>query len=424
MADRDETEALFRRYRRDGVLLHRPWPPHAGPPTNSHFGGLPRLPETHAWPRTSHGTPLHFMAQIDCADIRFKTSLPERGVLFFFGRDNVHGAWHGHQPASDTCRVLYVLDAGAHTPPRQPPGDLPPILYPPGGLNVHSAWPVVPLRFDSFPNEDALPLAGERDPRGWRRLVERFAPGASKAPEIGAEAREAYAAQLNARRAAALVAATGAQPPRKPWHGREAAEGGAAIFGFAAAGPQSFPRHWAYVHHLARAVLDSRRAYAISEEQQRERIAEAERWLDHSREGPLDRPVAEDDRQALRTWLAGLDDRPQLVYWSAVRTISAWAGDAALAALVPDHVYAACVPLFYGYDEEHLQFAQMLGHSNSPHVARLVDDPTICLLSLDTDGALGWYVGEGGQCTFWIAPGDLARRDFSKVEGVLDGYGT
>jgi hypothetical protein len=424
MADSDEIDALFRRYRRDAVLLHRPWPPHAGPPTSSHFGGLPRLPETHAWPRTSHGTPLHFMAQIDCADIPFRTALPERGVLFFFGRDNVHGAWHGQQPASETCRVLYALDASARTPPRQPPADLPPILHPPGGLNVHSAWPVVPLRFDSFPNDDALPLAGERDPRAWRRLLERFAPGTSKAPEIGAAVGEAYAAQLNARRAAALVAATGAQPPRKPWHGREAAEGGAAIFGFAALGPQSFPQHWVYVHHLARAVLDPRRAYAISEEQQRERIAEAARWLDRSREGPLDRPVAEDDRQALRTWLAGLDDRPQLVYWSAVGTISAWAGDAALAALIPDHVYAACVPLFYGYDEEHLQFAQMLGHSNSPHVTRLVDDPTICLLSLDTDGALGWYVGEGGQCTFWITPGDLARRDFSKVDGVLDGYGT
>jgi hypothetical protein len=423
MAESDEVDALFRRYRREAVLLHRPWPPHVGPPTNSHFGGLPNLPERYEWPRTSYGTPLHFMAQIDCADIRFKTALPERGVLFFFGQDNLYGAWHGQQPASDTCRVLYVPDAVARTPPRQPPADLPPIRYPARGQNVHSAWPIVPLKFDSFPGEDALPLASDRDPRTWRRLLKRLAPRAAKAPEVGAEVSAAYDARVAARRAAALVAATGAQPPRRPVYGREAAEGGAAIFDFAPAGPQSFPQHWANVHHLARDILNSRRFLAMSEEAKRERIARAERWLDRSREGPLDRPVAEDDRQALRTWLAGFEDCPQLVFWSAVRTIHGWAGDPVLAARILGHVYDACAPLFYGYDEESLQFAQMLGHSPSPHVSRPVDDPTICLLSLDTDGALGWYVGDGGQCTFWIDPGDLARRDFSRVQGVLDGYG-
>jgi hypothetical protein len=423
MAESDEVDALFRRYRREAVLLHRPWPPHAGPPTNSRFGGLPRLPERYEWPRTSRGTPLHFMAQVDCADIAFKTVLPDRGVLFFFGRDDAYGAWHGQRPASDTCRVLYVLDAVALTPPRQPPADLPPIRHPSRGQNVHSAWPVVPLKFDSFPGEDALPLASDRDPRAWRRLLERLAPRAGKAPEIGAEVRAAYDARLDARRAAALAAATGARPPRAPRHGREAAEGGGAIFDFAPAGPQSFPQHWACVHHLAREILDRPRSPSISGKEHGERVAEAERWLGRSREGALDRPVAEDDRQALRTWLAGLDDRAQFVYWSAVRTIWSWASDPALAARIPDHVYAACAPVFYGYDEENLRFAQMLGHSPAPHVARPVGDPTICLLSLDTDGALGWYIGEGGQCDYWITPRDLARRDFSKVEGVLDGYG-
>ena len=76
MAFSTDTEKLFRQYRREAVLLHRTWPPHAGPPTNSHFGGLPKLPEKYEWPRTSSGTPLHFLAQIDCADIRFKTPLP------------------------------------------------------------------------------------------------------------------------------------------------------------------------------------------------------------------------------------------------------------------------------------------------------------------------------------------------------------
>ncbi len=426
MAVNDGADALFRRYRREAVLLHRPWPPHAGPLTNSQLGGLPRLPEGYAWPRTSRGTPLHFLAQIDCADIRFKTALPERGVLFFFAQD-VTDAWMAASPATDHCRVLYALDASALTPPRQPPADLAPVRYPPRGLNVHSAWPVVPLRFDSVPSESALPHANDRDEEAGRGLLQRLVRGvrgATQEPDVGADVRDAYEAQLDARRAAALVATTGAQPPRKPGRGKEAAEGGAAIFGFAAAGPHGFPQHWAYVHHLARAILDRPHVYSGGEEERRARAAQAERWLDRSRRGPLDRPVAEDDRQALRTWLASLGDGPGLVYWSAVGTIWPWAGDPALAARVPDHVYAACASFFYGYGEDNLRFSQMLGHSPARHIAHPVDDdPTICLLNLDTDLALGWYIGEGGQCTFSITPGDLARRDFSRVEGRLDGDG-
>ncbi|HYW10507.1 MAG TPA: YwqG family protein [Longimicrobium sp.] len=191
MAESDEADALFRRYRREAVLLHRPWPPHAAPPANSHCGGLPRLPESHEWPRTSSGTPLHFLAQIDCADIRFKTPLPERGVLFFFGRDNTD-AWMAASPATDHCRVLYAPDASPRIPPRQPPADLAPLGHPRTGLNVHPAWPVVPLRFDSFPSESALPDANDRDERAGRGLLQRLARGvrgAPEEPEIGADVR-------------------------------------------------------------------------------------------------------------------------------------------------------------------------------------------------------------------------------------------
>lgn len=418
MAAGNEPDALFRRYRRDAVLLHQPWPPHAGPPTNSRFGGLPGLPECYAWPRASSGRPHHFLAQIDCADIHFKTPLPERGVLFFFGRDDVaHRVWTSEPRASDHCRVVYAPDASGLTPPRQPPADLPPLRYPWKEGNVHPAWPVVPLRFDSFPDESALPPTSERDERAWRRLLERFARGAPKGLDIGVDVREAYDAQLDARRAAALVVATGARPPGKAETWREAS---AAIFGFAASGPHSFPQHWACIHHLARAILDRPLFYAMGEETKGEPVAEAERWLARSREVPLDRPVAEDDRQALRTWVARLD-HPEPVFRGAVGTIRSWAGDPALAARVPDHVYAACAPAFYGYDEQNPRFSQMLGHAPAAHEARPVDDPTICLLNLDADRALGWHFADGGQCTFWITPRDLARRDFSNVWGRIDG---
>lgn len=422
MAASNDPDALFRRYRREAMLLHRPWPPQAGPPSNSHLGGLPRLPEGYAWPRTSSGKPLYFLAQIDCADIRFRTPLPERGVLFFFGRGNAY-AWNTEQPASEAGRVLYALDASARTPTRQPPADLAPLGRPmTEPNNIHPAWPVVPFRVDTFPEETGLPAAIQREERGWRRFVHRFVRGAPEVLEIGADAREAYDEQLPARRAAALVAATGAQPPGKPMTAWDAADAGAAIFGFAASGPQSFPQHWAYVRHLIPEILDRPLLYALGEATPGAVVAEAERWLGRSREGPLHRPVAEDDRQALRAWLASFDDYPGLVFRGVTGTIHSWASDPALAALVPDHVYAACASHFYGYHEHYPRFSQMLGHAPASHQARDVDDPTICLLNLDTDLALGWnFADMGCQCTFWITPRDLARRDFSNVEGGLDG---
>lgn len=415
----NDPDALFRRYRRDAVLLHQPWPPHAGPPTNSHFGGLPRLPESHAWPRTSTDTPLHFLAQIDCADIGFQTVLPERGVLFFFGRDDVR-AWNG-APASDTCRVLYALDADPRTPLRQAPADLPPLQSPLTESNVHFGWPVVPLPFDSFPEESALPYPSEPDARPWRRLLDRFVRDTPNEPEISEELREAYDAQLNARRVAALVAAAG--PPRtgSPVPARESAEAGRAIFHFADSGPESFPRHWAYIHHLARRILDLPLIHSLGEETPGERVAEAQRWLARSREVPLEQPVAEDDRQALRAWLSGLD-YPGLVSHAAADAIRSFASDPALAALVPDHVYAACASDFYDYHEANPRFSQMLGHAPACHQARDVDDPIVCLLNIDADRGLAWpFAGMNGKVTFWITPDALARRDFSHVVGRLDG---
>ncbi len=413
----DGPDALFGRYRRQAVLLHRPWPPHAGPPTNSRFGGLPRLPEDHAWPRTSSGTPLHFLAQVDCADIRVRTALPDRGVLFFFGRDDVRRTWSAAPPASDHCRVLFAPDATAHTPPRQPPADLPPLTRPwTHPDNVHPAWPVVPLAFDSVPEEAALPEAAEQEERGWGRL----AGGGADGEGVEAATREAYGEQLGARRAAALVAATGVQPPGGPMTAWTAADAGRAILEFAARGPDSFPQHWAYVHHLARAVLDRPLFYASAGATPEQRTAEAERWLARARAVPLDQPVAQDDRQALRTWVANLG-HPELAYRAAAGTIRSWAGDAALAARVPDPVYAACARGFYGYHAQHPQFSQMLGHAPATHLARAVDDPMVCLLSLDADLALGWHFADGGQCTFWMTPDDLARRDFGNVVGTVDG---
>lgn len=169
-------DEVFRRYRRDAVLLHQPYPPHAGRRTNSKFGGLPHLPAHYDWPRTPDGTPLHFFAQIDCADIGFPTPLPERGVLFFFGRDGVEQNWRNNDPARN-CRVIYALDAFAGTAPREVPADLESIRGPyptdawrefllehESGPNDHVEWPIGHCRSIAGPAYHPT----RRTPRGCR----------------------------------------------------------------------------------------------------------------------------------------------------------------------------------------------------------------------------------------------------------------
>jgi Domain of unknown function (DUF1963) len=437
LAKEESFEHLFRRYRRDAVLLHHPYPPYAGPRTNSKFGGLPTLPANVEWPRSSDGTPLHFFAQVDCADIGFRTELPERGVLFFFGRDDGEQSWSLDDPGEDSG-VLYALDSG--TTLREAPADLPPIGgYYPGaawrdylregerGPTLHVEWPIQPLPIDTWP--DALyAMPDEPDPKAVSfveyglHLLGRT-PKRSTWQEVEARGKR-YKEQLERHKAAAFAKATGEQ-----WdiatsdYYDQIWTAGRAIFDHAEHGPEAYPQHWIAIHYAVRALLP-RPAWFGSDPL-------AEEWLQRSNEAGLDEPMSEADRSAFRAWLTKMerpyDECPlsktgrELVVRSLVATIRAWAGDPERAARLGPHVYAAMRFHFGGASVWGWQYAQMLGHAPSAQTPQPVDNTTICLLNLATDPALGWMFGDVGNCTFWIEPEDLARRDFSKVLGVIEG---
>ncbi len=69
-----------------------------------------------------------------------------------------------------------------------------------------------------------------------------------------------------------------------------------------------------------------------------------------------------------------------------------------------------------------MQYSQMLGHAPSAQEPRDPDDPTICLLNLASEYGAGWVFGDVGNCSFWIEPADLARKDFDKVWGTIEGH--
>jgi hypothetical protein len=453
----------FHRYRRDAVLLHRPYPPHSGRRTNSKFGGLPRLPDHYEWPCTSHGAPLHFLAQIDCADIKYPTPLPERGVLFFFGRDDEEQIWNHGGTAHDDCRVIYALDAFAATPPRQPPDDLQPIggyysrpawrdLLRKGepGPKVHVEWPIVPLPITSWPH--VLPTDQQDEPTSFLGRLLQILKGAkqddSQSNGIGwrlrgakpgeswqeAQARlKAYDEEHNRLLVAAFAEATG-EEPRDTANSIQAKLAAArSVFFDAEDGREAYPSHWLTIHYAARALLHRPESVSSVTGDEPAIVAAAEDWLRRSNEAGLDSFVPRLERSAFRDWLRGLrrpdDEQPlpfsaaDLVFASMVATIRAWSGDPARAERIPASTYKnLCFQFSHFSDYFGLQFSQMLGHAPSAQEPRSPNDPTICLLNLASEDALGWMFGDVGYCTFWISPKDLARRDFSNAWGTIEGH--
>lgn len=455
-------EGFFEQYRRPAVLLHRPYPPHSARPGNSHFGGLPALAEGLEWPRTSAGVPLHFLCQVDCAEIGWETPLPDRGILYFFGRDDEEQIWGSDQPQED-CRVLYAPVASGAIGTTPPPSDLPPIgwsyprsPFPEVALDVepprrlHTRWPILALPMDTFPDQGGLPDVVEDHEAYGRRLLRevskrerlrRFWPWVRPLPpSIGPAPDQPvwdrYGELLPWYRARAFEEATGIEVVEDDACEMQVRQG-ERIFADAA-----FPQHWTFIHYMMRLALLRRRGstspdYAALEA----RIdAEAPAWFDRSCQTPLETPVGEADRRAFRGWvghlelgLGKLSPGMQAASWAftaAIPVIRSWAGDPTRSALIAPSVYEAMTDYFHSIHLQHgaekgwyrFQQAQMLGFPPLSQQSLSPDDPEICLLNLASDTGLGWSFGDAGECTFWISPEDLEARDFSRVRGVIEGH--
>ncbi len=94
------------------IFLRRRWPINATTNVRSYFGGTPTLPKGLAWPVSGEtGFPLHFLAQIYCADmpkLPGGPQLPDSGTLFFFADINEEMLWE--DAPGESTKVLYTKE--------------------------------------------------------------------------------------------------------------------------------------------------------------------------------------------------------------------------------------------------------------------------------------------------------------------------
>lgn len=442
-------KTFFAPYRRNAILLYRPYPPHSGPLTNSKFGGLPRLPSNWTWPQDASGTPLHFLAQIDCSDIKVATQLPNDGVLFFFGRDDEEQVW---DDSLNSSAVIYSPDATALTPLRSPPHDLPPIggYYVGGnhtanawknllfqddaGPKVHVEWPIQPLQIDTWPESlfENIPYAA---PNGWLDQLVRIFDRTQKSrdwEEKDQEERQkdstAYFDRYQALRTDAFIRATGKPVLEFNLHSGDR-EAGQRIFEHASSGPDAFPQFWISIEYAARAFIGRFRGSASHNTFDEKQLPRAQEWVRRAQTAGGGMAVGENEKADFRAWLMKLRKGPrpftpdaECVFEAVRLNIRSWAGDPTMSAKISPFIYSEMEPFMSSNSVLGLQYSQMLGHAPSAQDAFHPDYPYVCLLSLASDQTLGWMFGDVGNATFFISPEALATHEFSQVEAVAVGH--
>ncbi|MDR6832194.1 MULTISPECIES: DUF1963 domain-containing protein [unclassified Sphingopyxis] len=444
---------IFARHRSAAVLLHRPYPPFASAATQSRFGGLPALPDAIEWPRMKDGTPLHFLAQIDCSALPVRGVLPDRGLLFFFGRDDDEQIWGEDYVGDQAWRVIHAPGAVGDDPARPAPPDLMPIggSYPrpnwrplllegETGPNVHVEWPIELRAMDTWPDAAALTDEdfGAGSGEGWRSRLLALVNKEKQAQQQEADRAQlwdAYQDQLDVKRADAFYAASGFARPR-PKTGEPYFRNTQLAMRILQedSGSHAWPDRWIHVGFFCRALRAGleRPTARKNIEDAEARIAAAAKWISIADASDPAAPVPAAERDTFRRWATSMqrgEAKVALDYavadWmleAAKAAIRSFAHDPRKAALITPTLYDVMAPHFQGDSAWGIQYSQMLGHAPSSQQARETDDPTVCLLNLASDAGLGWMFGDVGEATFWIAPDALAQRDFSKAWATLEGH--
>jgi hypothetical protein len=427
--DQREIAALMAKHREPAIMAYRPYPPVNLPPVNSHLGGCPVLPAGYDWPRTSGGEPLHFLAQIDCAELPPSGGvLPDKGALFFFARIDEEMLWGDGDPKDD-CRVVFAPRIGLSE--ARAPDDLPPLMGGYSDLQSHFAlpddppvtlyprWPLVFRGLSSWPDMTAIRGAWKTDFKGYQTSV-----------------RQARAAEVS------RVLDMTLEEERGPSWRKGASSDKVTLPGDV--GSQFFPQAWIMVDRIARYLVTGPVASLRRTEVKTGISASflsmtenaAKRWIETARQRGRDKPVDPASAKEFTTWLHevanhDLHMRSGLATAVAVgmrSTVQCAASSPSVAALIPRLYYGELesqhrparlwrfgpitAPLEAGLTHS---YHQMLGNAGSTQQARSVERDEVLLLQLNSDYGVNFMFCDVGEVEFWISKADLAARRYDRV---------
>jgi hypothetical protein len=439
----DEITSLIPARAQDSILLNRVWPPGAPATGNSWLGGLPCLPPDMDWPRNSAtGLPLHFLAQVDCADLptlNGTSPLPRDGLLLFFSDLD-------EERLSESDAVVHVPKARQSVPPRALPDDLPEIDHGGGkplifsdepGKRHYPKWPVVPTAVKIWGDaEEAEPKTFNYDYLDQSRAAHDASLAAVMPPPANSvRTGDLYPyRQRKDAEGKTILTAEGKAIPYHVFDPKALPDS----FPFCGAGIEAFIRRLQLQAEKAareaastRSFIDakwndteekraSRRSKAEAEEDTARRIAGlAQAARDVLGTLPALQPVAAETISRLHAWLSTLADQARDIGHVVASAVSdaaldlarASVTDPALAQALPQSVYdmhaTSLVPS--PRQSQHL----MLGPAQ--HKTNSTAGSGVRLLCLDSDDGLGMMYCDCGVLEYWISPEHLAAGRFDKA---------
>lgn len=419
-------DTISAKYAAPAIALIRTYPPLREKTGRSHVGGVPDMPPTMPWPRSREGKALHFLAQLDCADLPILAGapgglVPSKGTLLFFVHMDDELIFDS-EPAGDQHCVIF--DSASAGQPTSPPADLPNVdsnwqkhFRLPGEAErrTFAYWPLTPVAIQSAPEANAF--------RGdWARLAD-------------------YRRRVGAFRAREIERTTGLRPGSDtPWPDLGILEPSHTPGKLKPISETGFPWVAAGISLVARSVLN-----ALREAGSDQFIEALERFRLTAETRPAADPVTLEEaecfaallhdvmRSTLKTFVdkkgvtcSYSDDRIRTAIWVGVhRLVTESGGDAALAGALPAKLYDAAyprhAPLTFNaahpddWDYQQVRHAQMLGYVPSIQSALPIDSPLLTLLQLRTDPGLEMIIGEWGEFDFRVLPQDLADRNWNGV---------
>lgn len=412
-------EALKDSHVTNAIALVRPYPPHRSKAGRSHVGGLPDLPAQAGWPCDREGCPLHFLAQVDLAELppgaEQPADLPRQGTLLFFARMDETLDFEG-----DPVRVMFDPDSTGR--PSEPPEHLPPVddcwrrsFADEGELapNILPEWPWILAGIQSIPDTSAFGINSRSD--------ERYAE---------------YDEQLLQFRAAEIDRATGLKTieddPHWPDLGIFDEQQRGHSFRLRPFEQTGFPWTSRGITLVSRAIRKH-----MARPEFRELAQSISEWRARVEGDPIAQAVTVEEANAFIKLLNALmeaDRRPytdkegveRTLYQDGIkraievgvhRLITETGADPQLAAVLPDSLYRCAYPRHApltrgGYKVRH---GQILGYMPSSQEPLSVRSRTKTLLQLPSDPGLDLIIGDMGEIDFHIEPEALADERWDQI---------